>query len=131
MPLSRRLARFNRVVTNRIAGPLASRLPAMAVIIHRGRTSGNEYRTPVNCWIDDRAAIVALTYGRGTDWLKNLTAAGGGTVVARGRSHRVGSPELIGMEGMARMPRVARRVLGLIDVTEFAELPLVSPGPPT
>lgn len=131
MPLSRRLARFNRVVTNRIAGPLASRLPAMAVIVHRGRTSGNEYRTPVNCWIDDRAAIVALTYGRGTDWLKNLTAAGGGTVVARGRSHRVGSPELIGIEGMARMPRVARRILGLIDVTEFAELPLVSPEPPT
>ena len=38
--------------------------------------------------------------------LKNLTAAGGGTVVARGSSHRVGRPELIGMEGMVRMPRV-------------------------
>jgi deazaflavin-dependent oxidoreductase (nitroreductase family) len=131
MPLPRRLARFNKVATNRIAGPLASRVPAMAVIVHRGRISGNEYRTPVNCWIDDRTAIVALTYGRGTDWLKNLTAAGGGTVVARGRSHRVGRPQLIGLEGMVRMPRIVRGILGLIDVTEFAQLPLVSPAQPT
>jgi deazaflavin-dependent oxidoreductase (nitroreductase family) len=131
MPLPRRLADFNKVVTNHIAGPLASRVPTMAVIVHRGRISGTEYRTPVNCWIDDRTAIVALTYGSDTDWLKNLTAAGGGTVVARGRSHRVGRPEVVGVEGMIRMPGIVRRVLGLIDVTEFAELPLVSRAQPT
>jgi len=131
MPLPRGLARFNRLVTNQIARPLASHLPAMAVIVHKGRSSGKEYRTPVNCWIDDRSAIVALTYGSGTDWLKNLSAAGGGTVLARGRAYPVGAPELIGADGSSRMPRIVNRLLAFIDVSEFVELPLLRPAEPT
>ena len=126
-----RVARFNRIVTNRISGPLATRLPTMAVIVHRGRVSGDEYRTPVNCWIDEKSAIVALTYGRGTDWLKNLTAAGGGIVESRATTYQVGAPTIIQSEGMNRMPALVRRILGLINVDEFAELPLISPARPT
>lgn len=131
MPLSRGIARFNRVVTNRISRPLASRLPGFALILHKGRVSGNEYRTPINCWIDDESAVVALTYGADTDWLKNLMAAGGGRVLAQGDIYRVGMPRLVGPEGMSRMPAVVRPILNLIDVDAFAELPLLSPGRPT
>jgi deazaflavin-dependent oxidoreductase (nitroreductase family) len=131
MPLSRGLARFNRVVTNRFSRPLAGWLPGFAVIVHRGRKSDAEYRTPVNAWLGDDDVIVALTYGRDTDWLKNLTAADGGKVIAGRRSHRVGRPELIGPEGMSRMPTVARPILRSIDVTEFALLPLSERDRPT
>ena len=131
MPLSRGLARFNRVVTNRISRPLAGWLPGFTVIVHRGRKSGAEYRTPVNAWLGDDDVIVALTYGRDTDWLKNLTAADGGEVIAGRRSHRVGRPRLIGPEGMSRMPALARPILFSIDVDEFALLPLSEPGRPT
>jgi len=93
--------------------------------------SGKEYRTPVNCWVDERNVIVALTYGRDTDWLKNMTAASGGTVVTRGREHPVGPPFLIGEAGMERMPALARPILRAIDVKEFAELPLVGRDRPT
>jgi len=62
MPLSRGLARFNRVVTNRVSRPLAGWLPGFAVIVHRGRKSDAEYRTPVNAWLGDNDVIVALTY---------------------------------------------------------------------
>ncbi len=82
MPLSRGLARFNRVVTNRISRPLAGWLPGFAVLVHRGRKSGAEYRTPLNAWLGEDDIIVALTYGRDTDWLKNLTAADGGEIIA-------------------------------------------------
>jgi len=131
MPLSRGLARFNRVVTNRISRPLAGWLPGFAVIVHRGRKSGTQYRTPVNAWLDDDDVIVALTYGKETDWLKNLTAAEGGEVVAGRTTYPVGRPLLIGPEGMSRMPALAKPILRLIDVDEFALLPLVRPDRPT
>ncbi|MGH8915328.1 MAG: nitroreductase family deazaflavin-dependent oxidoreductase [Acidimicrobiia bacterium] len=131
MPIPRAVARFNRVVTNRISKPLAPHLAGFGLIVHRGRVSGKEYRTPLNCWVDDESIIVALTYGSHTDWLKNLQAAKGGLVEARGRSYRVGMPVLIGREGMSRMPLVARPILRLLGVEEFAVLPLLSPGRPT
>jgi len=131
MPLSRGLARFNRVVTNRISRPLAGWLPGFAVIVHRGRKSDAEYRTPVNAWLGDNDVIVALTYGRNTDWLKNLTVAIGGEVIAGRRTYRVGRPQLIGREGMSRMPAMARPILRAIDVDECALLPLIWPDRPT
>jgi deazaflavin-dependent oxidoreductase (nitroreductase family) len=131
MPLSQGLARFNRSVTNRLSRPLAGLLRGFAVIVHRGRKSGTEYRTPVNAWLGDDDVIVALTYGRDTDWLKNLTAAGGGEVVTGRSTYRVGRPMLIGTEGMRRMPALARPILRLIEVDEFALLPLIRPDQPT
>jgi deazaflavin-dependent oxidoreductase (nitroreductase family) len=131
MPLSRGLARFNRVVTNRLSRPLASWVPGFALIVHRGRRSGLEYRTPVNAWVGDQDVIVALTYGRGTDWLKNLAAADGGLVITGRETYRVGRPELIGPDGMRRMPAPARPILRMIEVDEFALLPLIRPDRPT
>ncbi len=131
MPLPKGLARFNRVVTNRISRPLAGWLPGFAVIVHRGRKSGVEYRTPLNAWLGEDDVIVALTYGRDTDWMKNLTAADGGEIVMGRRTYRVGPPQYIGPEGMRRMPAVATPILRSIDVDEFALLPLISSDRPT
>lgn len=131
MPLPRGLARFNRVVTNRLSRPLASWVPGFALIVHRGRRSGLEYRTPVNAWVGDEDVIVALTYGRDTDWLKNLAAADGGLVIAGRETYQVGRPGLIGLDGMNRMPAPARPILRLIEVDEFALLPLIRPDQPT
>ncbi|MGH8873439.1 MAG: nitroreductase family deazaflavin-dependent oxidoreductase [Acidimicrobiia bacterium] len=131
MPLPRTLALFNRVVTNRITRPLATLLPGLAVIAHRGRVSGKEYRTPVNAWLDDESAIVALTYGHDVDWLKNLRAAEGGAIVSQGKTYQVGAPVLIGSEGMSRMPSMVRFILGTIDVDEFAVMSLLRPDRPT
>jgi deazaflavin-dependent oxidoreductase (nitroreductase family) len=130
VPLPESVARFNRVGTNRITRPLATRLPWFALIVHRGRKSGTEYRTPVNAWLDDENVIVALTYGPGTDWLKNLEAGGGGEVIARRSSYRVGPPNLIGAEGMSQMPALVRPMLKAIDVDRFTLLPILSPGRP-
>jgi len=131
MPLPKGLARLNRVFTNRISRPLASKLPWFAVIVHKGRVSGTEYRTPVNCWIDDTSVTVALTYGPETDWLKNLATAGGGSLLAKGESYDVGAPVVIGSEGMARMPAIVRPMLRMLNVDRFAVMQLLRPGRPT
>jgi hypothetical protein len=78
MPLriARRVARFNRAVTNPIQLQYAWLLPPWAVILHRGRRSGRLYRTPVNVFPRPGGCVVALTYGPQSDWVRNVLAAG-------------------------------------------------------
>ena len=86
MKLSRSVARFNKVVINRIQGVYAWLVPPWGVILHRGRRSGPPYRTPVPAFRHGQALVVALLYGEESDWLRNLRAAGGGRVVGMGRT---------------------------------------------
>ena len=106
-------------------------LPNFGVVVHRGRVSGQEYQTLVNWWRDEETAIVALTYGGDVDWLENLHAAGGGAIANRGRTYPLGMPEVIGSEGLSRMPGTVRVILNSIDVDPFAVMPLVNPDRPT
>ncbi len=82
MQFPQRLARFNRHVTNPIQRMWAGWLPPFAIVEHVGRRSGKPYRTPVNAFhtsVDGKPGVaIVLTYGPDRDWLKNLTAAGGG-----------------------------------------------------
>jgi deazaflavin-dependent oxidoreductase (nitroreductase family) len=126
MPLPGSLARFNRVVTNRISKPLARRLPWFAVLRHRGRNSGLVYETPVNAWRDDGRIVVALTYGDDVDWLKNAAASPESVMVMGGEEIRVGPPTAIGAEdGLAAVPGVVAKTLAVIDVHEFVEFPIL------
>ena len=94
MKLSRGVARFNKRVTNRIQGLYAWLIPPWAVILHRGRRSGRQYRTPLFAFRRGRTLVIALFYGEESDWLRNLRA-GGGHVIRAGRTFTVGPPEVI------------------------------------
>lgn len=125
------VARANRVLLNPLARRLAGKVPPVVLIEHRGRRSGRRFRTPVfGFFEDDNAALViVLTYGPDVDWLKNLRAAGGGEVVARGGTHRVGSPEIrTGVGQDTAIPLPIRSVLRLLPVTQVAR-PAVRPLP--
>jgi deazaflavin-dependent oxidoreductase (nitroreductase family) len=122
MPLPRALARFNRVATNRLLGALAPYLPGFGVIIHHGRRSGREYRTPVNIFRHGDRYVVALTYGPDADWVRNVVAAGGCLLETRGRVLRLTRPRLVHDEGRLRVPPPVRLILGLANVSDFLEL---------
>src|SRR5712691_3469267 len=106
MKLSRRVARFNRVVNNRVQGVYAWILPPWAVILHRGRRSGRAYRTPLLAFRQDGTLIVALLYGEESDWLRNLRAAGGGQVVRAGRTFELGTPRVVDTAAAAELSRL-------------------------
>jgi deazaflavin-dependent oxidoreductase (nitroreductase family) len=123
MPLPERLARFNRIVTNRIARRVAGRAPGFAIVEHVGRRSGRTYRTPVNIFRngEDRY-VIALTYGRDSQWVRNVLAAGGAEVVTRGRRLRLVEPVVVRDEQRTMMPAGVRSVLGVIRVDDFMVL---------
>ena len=94
MQVPRRLARFNRIVTNPIQGTWAWLAPPWAVIVHRGRRSGRVYRTPVMASVRGGRLRVAILYGERSDWVLNLLA-GDGQVVRRGRTFPLTDPRVV------------------------------------
>ena len=125
MKLSRRVARFNKRVTNRIQGLYAWLVPPWAVILHRGRRSGREFRTPLFAFRRDRTLVIALLYGRQSDWLRNLRH-GGGHVVRTGRTFVVAPPEVVdtseAQQVLARLSRPARAYCRLAEALAILEL---------
>ncbi|MPZ69949.1 MAG: nitroreductase family deazaflavin-dependent oxidoreductase [Actinobacteria bacterium] len=119
MPLPKALARFNRVVTNRISRPVAGRVPGFGVVIHKGRRSGREYRTPVNVFRRDGGFEIALTYGPDADWVKNVMAAGGARVLHRGRVHSLTEPRKVQKPRDTAVPLPVRLILFLLRVDTF------------
>ena len=143
MPLPGWLARFNRSVTNHATRPLMGVLRSGAVVVHCGRRSGHEYRTPVLAFEDasedgnrgdgqdGRGFVIALTYGDQVDWLKNVMAAGGCRLEVHGNFADLVDPVLVhGPKALAAMPGRIRWVLGRLGVTDTVRLRR-RPGSPT
>jgi deazaflavin-dependent oxidoreductase (nitroreductase family) len=122
MPLPRRLARFNLVVTNRVLGPFAERLPGFGVVEHVGRRSGRTYRTPVNLFRDGDRYVIAMTYGRDSQWVHNVLAAGGADVETRGRRVHLTNPEIVHDPRRRLVPAPVRVPLRLANVEDFLVL---------
>lgn len=108
MRLMRVMAKFNRRVTNKVIGLLAPYLPWWAVLVHRGRKSGTEYRTPVAITIADGSLMVPIGYGEESDWLRNLLAAGGGQMMHRGRTRTFVNPRVVDRDQVSGWGRINR-----------------------
>ena len=121
MPFPRWLARFNLHVTNRVLGPLASYAPGMAVVVHTGRKSNRRFRTPVLVFRRGDRFVIALTYGRESEWVQNVLAQGGCDLEVMGRTLRLTRPNILHDEHRRCVPAVVGLVLGLIDVSDFLE----------
>jgi deazaflavin-dependent oxidoreductase (nitroreductase family) len=119
MPIPKFITGFNKHVTNKIILIFAGWLPPFAVISHVGRRSGRVYRTPVLAFKSGEGYVVALTYGRDVDWVKNLLAAGRGEVERGGLKEPVSSIRIAsyGDEGDL-FPLWVRLLLSLISVKD-------------
>lgn len=67
-----------------LRGAHAGRGPFSAVR-HVGRTSGTVYETPIIVAPTTDGYVAELTYGRRVAWYRNVLAAGGCTLIHRGR----------------------------------------------
>jgi deazaflavin-dependent oxidoreductase (nitroreductase family) len=122
MVAPRGLARFNKRVTNRVLGRLAPFAPGFGLLVHTGRRSGRTFRTPVNIFRADDGYVIALTYGPGSDWVRNVVAANGCDVIMRGRTAHLSDPEIVHDPRLRRVPAVTRPILGAFRVTDVLVL---------
>lgn len=97
-PVLDRIRRFNRGFTNpRLLAADAGQPGASASVVHHhGRRTGREYRTPIAVQPADAGTyLVALPYGSGTDWARNVLAAGSALLEHEGMTIRVDRPRVV------------------------------------
>jgi deazaflavin-dependent oxidoreductase (nitroreductase family) len=130
MPLPHWLTRVNLAATNRLTLPLAGWLPWFGVLEHVGRRSGVVRRTPLNVFASGEGRwVVALTYGPGVQWLRNIEAAGECRMLIRGRWLRLVEPRRVRDPRRQRVPAPVRAALWVLRVDWFVELREAGPQP--
>ncbi len=115
-----RVRRFNRAVTNpRVLRSAGSPGASASVIRHVGRRSGRSYETPVGPFAVGDDFVIALPYGPGADWVRNVVASGSATLVHEGRTVPVHRPEVVPTaEIVTELPSSEQRTLRLFGVDQ-------------
>jgi len=82
---------------NRLVLPLAGTrlMPLYGVIAHRGRRSGKMFYTPVVVRPTPEGFVVPMPWGEGTDWCRNIRAAGGCVIRWKGRDYAMVEPSVV------------------------------------
>lgn len=105
---------------NRIALLLAGRrlIPVWGVLRHSGRKSGREFSTPLAFIATPGTFFIGLPWGRNTDWVRNVRAAGRCTVRLRGHEYECTQPEFVSKDvAMAAATGPLRTVVRRMDLT--------------
>ena len=128
-PLQTLIRTSNKYLLNPLMLRLAGkRYWYASVIEHTGRRSGKTYSTPI---VADRVGddiLVPLPYGTQVDWVRNVLTAGRATVVRKGETLAVGSPELIdSTQALPLLPRDRRRTFERVSIGHFLRLQ-IAPG---
>ena len=115
--MPRWVARLNRRVLN----PLELERGRWPVLHHVGRVSGHEYRTPVGVVRLADGYAVVLVYGRRTEWLRNVLAAGECVLEIDGRHVPLTHPRirpLAELEALGAVDAPSGRTERLLAITE-------------
>ena len=84
-----------RVMNPRVRRAVDRRESPFGVLHHRGRRSGAAYHTPIAVGRRPGGVLVPLMYGPGTDWCRNVLAAGRCTLTFEGAEVALTDPRVV------------------------------------
>ncbi|MGW6728524.1 nitroreductase family deazaflavin-dependent oxidoreductase [Nocardia sp. NPDC055029] len=124
MPMPRWWGHINKRVFN----PRAVKGGKWPVLTHVGRSSGTMYQTPLDAYPVDGGYVFVLVYGSGSDWVRNVLAAGGARLRIDGHEVELAAPVVIGeTEAFQALADDVARPPKLLRITEFLRMDLVEP----
>ena len=95
-------------------------LTVWAMIEYPGRKTGRHYRLPLAVRRTPEGFLFPVAFGRGTQWVRNVLAAGGCTVRWNGRSVDATEPRMLGPdEAIPQFAALERPILRLIRTERF------------
>jgi deazaflavin-dependent oxidoreductase (nitroreductase family) len=107
--LSWLLRRLTKHVINPMTLRRAGRIESShAALHHVGRKSGRPYVTPLVAEPVEGGFIIPLPYGEGTDWCRNLVAAGKGTLDVKGETILILNPRVLQLASVNGQVRAAQ-----------------------
>lgn len=84
------------------------------VLTHVGRSSGMTYRTPMDAHPVAGGYLFVLVYGSGSDWVRNVLAAGRAQLQVDGQTVDLTAPRVVGedeaLQALAQRPPKALRI---------------------
>ena len=124
---------------SRVLNPLVRRIAGrkhvamLAQVHHTGRRSGRSFATPVGARLSGVYFLIPLTFGSGSDWCRNVRAAGGATIRWKGDDLHVVEPELLDTKAARTEIRSAfkrsdRAFIRLMGITQVMRLRLAPYG---
>ena len=119
-----RVRRFNKYVTNKILIHISGKkFGHFVVLSHVGRKSGKLYTIPIIAEPAKNGFVIALTYGRKVDWLENVLAKGGCSILWKNKDYSLVDPQFIDKEvGLLAFPALFRTGLRKMGIQYFLKL---------
>lgn len=116
-------------INKRVFNPRAIKSGKWAVLTHVGRSSGLPYRTPMEAHPVDGGYLVVLVYGSGSDWVRNVLAAGRAQLHLNGEDLELTAPRVVGeAEAFAALADDVGRPPKALRIKEFLRMDLVGSG---
>jgi deazaflavin-dependent oxidoreductase (nitroreductase family) len=125
-PVQDAIRRLNRAFTNpRVLRSAGTRGASASVVHHVGRVSGAEYQTPVVVVPAEPGLVIALPYGPGVDWVRNIFASSEAMIQHEGTPMRVVHPRLASLADVNHLfPTKEQLMHRLYGVNDFLVLSL-------
>jgi deazaflavin-dependent oxidoreductase (nitroreductase family) len=93
------------------------------VLSHVGRKSGKLYAIPIIAEPAKNGFVIALTYGRKVDWLENVLAKGGCSILWKNKDYSLVNPQFIDKEvGLLAFPALFRTGLRKMGIQYYLRL---------
>jgi 2-heptyl-1-hydroxyquinolin-4(1H)-one methyltransferase len=120
--------RFGKRVLNPPMAHIAGRKYwYMALLRHTGRQSGNSYATPLVALRATDGFVIALPYGTGVDWLRNVQATRRAELQIRGLKYEVTDPVIIdAATALPQLSATMRNTMRWSRVKRYVKLRCVS-----
>jgi deazaflavin-dependent oxidoreductase (nitroreductase family) len=105
-----------------------------AQIHHRGRRSGRLYVTPASARLDGGTFWIPLTFGTGSDWCRNVRAAGGCAIRWKGTDYQATRPVVVDRAAAlsaahGAFKRRERAMMKMIGIRQFLRMEVVEREP--
>ncbi len=119
MPMPRWWGHINKRVFN----PGQIKKGVSPVLTHVGRASGRTFQTPLDAHPVDGGYIFILVYGSGSDWVKNIIAAGIASLRVKGEEIALKSPRVITEEAAWELlPPTTKRPPKFLRISEYLQM---------
>lgn len=119
MPMPMWVAQVNKRLFNKLELKRGKR----PVLTHVGRSSGKTYRVPLDAHRVDNGFIFILMYGSGSDWVRNVLAAGTASLRIGGEEFDLVSPTVVTRDvAWPQLPETTKAPPGFLNVTEFLQM---------
>lgn len=117
------MPRWWRQINKRVFNPRELERGVRPVLTHVGRTSGETYRTPLDAHPVDGGYLFVLVYGSGSDWVRNVLAAGHARLTIEGEDIDLTTPRLVGEdEARQALADSVKPPPRLLRITEYLRM---------